>query len=159
MEDKLRKLILILMLLLIIPIASAQISQGQIITQTQLNSINVSNIGFQDLRCVADNGYEIDKKYIYKLFNCLEVNQINETHYLIQRGYFSTSTELEGLINCLTFINPTLCRNRFERDVRTQASQQINLIKRQIVIYQTPQNPHSSTIRSWLLGWRNIFRR
>lgn len=153
-----KKLIIVLMLLMI-PLASAQISQGQIITQAQLNSINVSNINFQDLRCVADNGYEIDRKYIYKLFNCLEVNQINETHYLIQRGYFSTSTEIEGLVNCLTFINPALCRNRFERDVRNQASQRINLIKRQIVIYQTPEDPHGSTIRSWLLGWRNIFRR
>lgn len=150
------------MLLVLIPIASAQVfSEGQIISQSQLNAININSINNQYLRCNVNNGYEIDDdgKYIYKLFDCLEVNQINETHYLIQRGHFNTQTEIRKIVNCLNRFTPGQCRPAFERNVRNQATQRIDLIKRQIVIYQTPEDPHTSTIRSWLLGWRNIFRR
>ncbi len=150
MEDKLKKLVLVFLLLLI-PLVSA-IDEGDIISQQTLNNINVSNINYQDLRCNVNSGYEIDddRKYIYKLFDCLEVNQINETHYLIQRGYFFTQTKVSKIVDCLNRFTLSQCRTGFERDVRRQAIQRVELIKEQIVVYQTPEDPHTFTLRNWL---------
>ncbi len=143
--------VITLALISLISIVTAQgIREGQIITQQQLNNINVSNINYLDLRCNVNEGYEIDRKYIYKLFDCLEVNQINETHYLIQRERFETKTEIKRIVNCLNRFTVNQCRTGLERDVRRQASQIVEVIKRQIVVYQTPEDPHGSTLRNWM---------
>lgn len=142
-----KKIILAFVGLFLISLVSAQLSNGTIFTQQQLDNINISAVTPSQLQCHWKNNTFVRQDKVWTEFSCLTVFP-QGTEYVLLETQYHTRIPMPHIVRCLRQKTLAECRTLYIQTARDQALSTIDYIKEIAIGYQT--DPDEQTIIDWL---------
>lgn len=138
-----KRVVSILLILLLIPMASSQIAT---LTQEQIDNLNSDTIfGYVLSTCETDGLIHIIDNTIVTYFSCYTVEPITDGElYGVYNSILQTTQDLQPYLEvCGDSVPLEVCENIYWEEVTRQGFDQIGGIAREIISYQTEiQNPY-----------------
>lgn len=128
----------LLILFLLIPFVYG-LEEGDILSQEQLDSININNLNPATLDCRKDLVYREGYSIVTEM-SCLSGNIYNESHYIIYRENYYSSIGIWEAYLCLTTHTTEECINIYQTKTLNDVSDFLDYIKRWVASHQTHPN-------------------
>ena len=148
------KKIILLMGLILIPLVMAiNISDGDIITQQQLNAVDVENMTLRtladELKCEKLSPY-MDGFIVVVPYRCLMAERYNDTSYLIKWDVSSVDIQIFALWECIREEGKQYCIDLVLNTVRNKVKS--NLIHYKEVLIEFQNTPTGDEVINDLAG-------
>lgn len=131
-----KKIISIGLCILLLPLVLG-FEEGQIITQEQLDNLDLNLVTWSFLQCEGSY-YPLFIPYaLINPYTCLNLHPYEENNYIIVRDQYETWVSYEAAFHCLLNYDFTICKERFKAEVRKQALETVDDIRLNLEEHQT----------------------
>lgn len=146
-----KKTIMFLMLAIFaIPFITAY-TDGQIVTQAQINSIDFNSyasaqsmITLMDCRVDVDGKkiYDNGEWYYYKQFHCFNLIELEEGIYQVYTDFYYPHFKVNDFRLCMAMNTAEYCSSQFTHNLNAQAKSSINILRARLQGLQTDDSDY-----------------